>query len=195
MLSAARTLSSKPSCSRPAGASRARLLVARADAGNGSTNAFAEGAKVKVVKPIKVYHVPKAPASGIDLEGMEGEVIKNATLFKGKVLSANLPYVVKFTTNVGGSDVKFQAHLVGVPGCWLLLPLEPVTLPRRWRCYQWAALVSFVCYCHNQPDTLACSPVCRARTSCHPHELLLSSELTSHRVQLQAGCWTGIFDP
>ena len=33
--------------------------------------------------------------------------------FKGKVLSANLPYLVKFKTAIGGADVKFQAHLVG----------------------------------------------------------------------------------
>ncbi len=64
---------------------------------------------MKVVKSVRVYHVPKGPASGVDLEGMQGEVVKNATLFRDKVLSSSLPYVVKFVT---GDGRKFMAHLV-----------------------------------------------------------------------------------
>mmetsp|Transcript_37663 Transcript_37663/g.83870 ORF Transcript_37663/g.83870 Transcript_37663/m.83870 type:complete len:117 (-) Transcript_37663:543-893(-) len=88
---------------------RARLTVHAS--GNGvSTGAFAEGTRIKVTKPVKLYSVPKHP-EGIDIEGMEGVVAKDITNFKGKVISANFPYVVKFVTQLGGADIKFQAHL------------------------------------------------------------------------------------
>jgi hypothetical protein len=47
-------------------------------------------------------------------------VKKIAALHKGAVLSANLQYRVQFQTSVGGNDVKFFAHLVGVGGGALL---------------------------------------------------------------------------
>jgi hypothetical protein len=37
--------------------------------------------------------------------------LQDVTQFKGKVLSANLPYLVKFNVQVDGAPVKFQAHL------------------------------------------------------------------------------------
>ena len=37
--------------------------------------------------------------------------LQDVTQFKGKVLSANLPYLVKFNVSIDGADVKFQAHL------------------------------------------------------------------------------------
>ena len=77
-----------------------------------STGLFKEGQKVKVVSPITLFSVPKHP-EGLSIEGMEGEVFKDVSNFKGKVLSANLPYVVKFKKTIGEADVKFQAHLVG----------------------------------------------------------------------------------
>lgn len=93
--------------SRPAARPRAPLLV-RAAADNGQF-AYEEGAKVKVVAPIKVYHVPKQPE--VELEGLEGVVKKIAALHKGAVLSATMQYRVQFQTQVNGADVKFFAHL------------------------------------------------------------------------------------
>jgi hypothetical protein len=66
---------------------------------------------VRVVSPVKVFHVPKQPE--VQLEGMTGTVKKIAALHKGQVLSANLQYRVQFATQVNGADVKFFAHLVG----------------------------------------------------------------------------------
>lgn len=97
---------------RPAPASRARRLRVAASSDNGAAFAIPEGARIKVVKPVKVYHAPKQP-QGVDLEGLEGTVTKHAALFKGKVLSLNLPYKVQFETKVEGAPVKFFAHLVG----------------------------------------------------------------------------------
>jgi hypothetical protein len=58
-----------------------------------------------------VYHVPKLP--NIDLQGVEGTVDKIVTVFKGKTLSANLPYKVAFVVKKeDGSQVKFFAHMV-----------------------------------------------------------------------------------
>jgi hypothetical protein len=93
----------------PAPAPRRAALCVRAAADNGQF-AFEEGAAVKVVAPIKVYHVPKHPE--VQLEGMKGTVKKVAALHKGQVLSANLQYRVQFLTQIGGADVKFFAHLV-----------------------------------------------------------------------------------
>eukprot|EP01018_Ginkgo_biloba_P024249 Gb_35562 [translate_table: standard] len=52
------------------------------------------GAKVKVRGPLKVYHVPKTPE--LDLGGLEGEVKDYVGIWKGKRISANLPYKVQF---------------------------------------------------------------------------------------------------
>lgn len=48
---------------------------------------------------------------------------RNAAQFKGKVLSANLPYVVQFL-----DPVKFSAHLVGVPNQLLVSSLSSVLI-------------------------------------------------------------------
>lgn len=89
---------------------RLRAVAARAGADNGNF-AFAEGARVRVTAPVKVYHVPKVPE--VQLEGMEGTVKKIAALHKGALLSANLQYRVQFEAPVGeeGKAVKFFAHL------------------------------------------------------------------------------------
>lgn len=80
--------------------------------GNGAPPKFAEGAAVKVVKPVKIFHAPKHP-DGIDLEGMQGKFVKDVTEFKGMTLSANLPIKVAFELEKDGAKVKFQVHLVG----------------------------------------------------------------------------------
>ncbi|CAN6465399.1 unnamed protein product [Victoria cruziana] len=67
------------------------------------------GARVRVKIPLKVYHVPKV--AELDLNGMEGEVKDNVSVWKGKHISANLPFKVQFATQVDGRDIKFFAHL------------------------------------------------------------------------------------
>ncbi|KAJ4961568.1 hypothetical protein NE237_021478 [Protea cynaroides] len=68
------------------------------------------GARVRVKAPLKVYHVPKVPE--FDLTGMEGELKLYVGLWKGKRISANLPFKVEFVTEIEGRGiVKFFAHL------------------------------------------------------------------------------------
>lgn len=68
------------------------------------------GARVRVKVPLKVYHVPRVPE--VDITGMEGELKQYVGLWKGKRISANLPYKVQFVVDVEGRGaVKFFAHL------------------------------------------------------------------------------------
>lgn len=70
------------------------------------------GAKVKVKMPLKVYHIPKV--SEFDLNGLEGEIKQFVGVWKGKRISANLPFKVQFIVDkIEGRDgpVKFFAHL------------------------------------------------------------------------------------
>ncbi|EEF49663.1 ferredoxin-thioredoxin reductase, variable chain, chloroplastic [Ricinus communis] len=68
------------------------------------------GARVKVKVPLKVYHVPRVPE--VDLTGKEGHLKQYVALWKGKRISANLPYKVEFLVDIEGrGPVKFFAHL------------------------------------------------------------------------------------
>ncbi|OVA10757.1 Lipoyl synthase [Macleaya cordata] len=68
------------------------------------------GARVRVKIPLKVYHVPKVPE--VDLTGMEGKVKQYVGLWKGKHISANLPFKIEFVKDIEGrGPVKFVAHL------------------------------------------------------------------------------------
>ncbi|XP_010918464.1 ferredoxin-thioredoxin reductase, variable chain [Elaeis guineensis] len=69
------------------------------------------GRRVRVKVPLKVYHVLKAPE--LDLNGMEGEIKQYVALWKGKRISANLPFKIEFHVAVEGQPkpVKFFAHL------------------------------------------------------------------------------------
>lgn len=59
-----------------------------------------------------VYHAPKRK-EGLDLEGLEGEVLAYVDDYKGKKLSSNLPVKVRFLLdNEGGKETKFFSHLV-----------------------------------------------------------------------------------
>jgi hypothetical protein len=66
---------------------------------------FQKGDKVKVCQSAIVYHVPKTPQ--LDLQNLEGEVADVLYEFKGKPISANLPYKVKFEKE----GKPFFAHL------------------------------------------------------------------------------------
>ncbi|GLT27305.1 hypothetical protein SLA2020_023130 [Shorea laevis] len=68
------------------------------------------GARVRVKVPLKVYHVPRVPE--IDLTGLEGVMKQYVGLWKGKRISANLPYKVEFVKEIEGrGPVKFFTHL------------------------------------------------------------------------------------
>ncbi|EOX98981.1 hypothetical protein QUC31_014869 [Theobroma cacao] len=68
------------------------------------------GAKVRVKVPLKVYHVPRVQE--VDLTGMEGVIKQYVALWKGKRISANLPYKVEFVKEIEGrGPVKFFAHV------------------------------------------------------------------------------------
>jgi hypothetical protein len=104
-------LSSKPfAATSAARVSRNRVVSVRVVASdNGSS--IEPGTKVKVTKTVKVYHAP-GQATGLDLEGMVGVVKKNVLEFKGKQLSANLPYQVQFEVDRNGKPGKLLCHLV-----------------------------------------------------------------------------------
>ncbi|CAK9168691.1 unnamed protein product [Ilex paraguariensis] len=69
------------------------------------------GARVRVKVPLKVYHVPKVPE--FERTGMVGLLKQYVGVWKGKRISANLPYKVEFVTEIEGRSgpVKFSAHL------------------------------------------------------------------------------------
>ncbi|TYH37019.1 hypothetical protein ES332_D12G012600v1 [Gossypium tomentosum] len=68
------------------------------------------GAKVKVKVPVKVYHVVRVPE--LDLIGMEGVIKQYVGIWKGKPISANLPYKVEFLKEIEcRGPVKFFVHL------------------------------------------------------------------------------------
>ncbi|CAL5069026.1 unnamed protein product [Urochloa decumbens] len=69
------------------------------------------GKRVRVTAPVRVHHVAKAP--GLDLRGMEGVVKQYVGMWKGKRITANLPFKVEFELKLDGQDkpVRFIAHL------------------------------------------------------------------------------------
>ncbi|KAG2334417.1 hypothetical protein Bca52824_005597 [Brassica carinata] len=68
------------------------------------------GARVRVTAPLKVYHVVRVPE--VELMGMEGSIKDYVVLWKGKRISANLPFKVQFVKEIEGrGPVKFFAHL------------------------------------------------------------------------------------
>ncbi|XP_013628228.1 PREDICTED: lipoyl synthase, chloroplastic isoform X2 [Brassica oleracea var. oleracea] len=68
------------------------------------------GARIRVTAPLKVYHVVRVPE--VELMGMEGSIKDYVVLWKGKRISANLPFKVQFGKEIEGrGPVKFFAHL------------------------------------------------------------------------------------
>lgn len=68
------------------------------------TESFSVGDKVRVAASVVVYHHPEHRNQAFDVKGQEGEVISVIKELKGKPISANFPFVVKFSG-------KFRAHL------------------------------------------------------------------------------------
>ncbi|KAK9086069.1 hypothetical protein Sjap_026480 [Stephania japonica] len=76
----------------------------------GAEESLKIGGKIRVRVPLKVYHVPKVPE--LDITGMEGVIKQYVGVWKGKRISANLPFKVEFFADVEGRGaVKFFAHL------------------------------------------------------------------------------------
>ncbi|KAI3498157.1 hypothetical protein L1887_33926 [Cichorium endivia] len=70
------------------------------------------GARVRVKVPLKVYHIPKVPE--VELNGKEGKIKDNISVWKGKHISATFPYKIEFFEKLegrGDAPVKFFAHL------------------------------------------------------------------------------------
>ncbi|XP_020580965.1 ferredoxin-thioredoxin reductase, variable chain-like [Phalaenopsis equestris] len=69
------------------------------------------GVRIRVKAPVKVCHVAKAP--GVELQGMEGVIKQYVGLYKGKRISATLPFKIEFIWPVHGHEkpIKFFAHL------------------------------------------------------------------------------------
>lgn len=100
----------------PAAPHSAARSIRAAGSGTGTAPmmaALTPGAKVRVSVPLKVWHVAKFK-EGLELQGMEGTVLANVAEWKGKVLSASLPWKVQFeAADPAGSSkpVKVIAHL------------------------------------------------------------------------------------
>lgn len=68
------------------------------------TESFSVGDRVQVAQSIVVYHHPDHRNQEFDLQGQEGEVVQIVKEYKGRPISANFPYLVKF-------GAKFKVHL------------------------------------------------------------------------------------
>ena len=62
------------------------------------------GDRVRVKTAVVVYHHPEHKGESFNIKNSEGEVMKIATQWQGRPVSANLPILVKFSR-------KFKAHL------------------------------------------------------------------------------------
>ncbi|XP_073002476.1 ferredoxin-thioredoxin reductase, variable chain-like [Typha latifolia] len=69
------------------------------------------GRRIRVKVPVKVYHVAKLPE--LDLCGLEGVIKQYVGEWKGKRITANLPFKVEFLIPTEGqaNPIKFFAHL------------------------------------------------------------------------------------
>mmetsp|Transcript_18120 Transcript_18120/g.28883 ORF Transcript_18120/g.28883 Transcript_18120/m.28883 type:complete len:167 (+) Transcript_18120:86-586(+) len=77
------------------------------------TPAFEDGTSVRVKADVTVYHVPGKKGEGLKLEGMEGKVVQDVTMYRGQKLSTTLPVIVEFETvpEEGSKGKVFKAHL------------------------------------------------------------------------------------
>lgn len=71
-----------------------------------------EGATVRVTSPITVWHVPKFK-KGMSVQGLQGEVMQNVSVFRGVALSPSKPWKVAIDAkDPAGQAFKFVMHLV-----------------------------------------------------------------------------------
>lgn len=69
-----------------------------------SPDPFSVGSRVRVANSVIVYHHPQHRNQPFDIQGQEGEIVDILREWQGRPVSANLPFVVKFSN-------KFKAHL------------------------------------------------------------------------------------
>ena len=62
------------------------------------------GDRVQVKESVVVYHHPEHRGQAFDIKGTEGEIVAIVTQWEGRPVSANFPFLVKFSK-------KFKAHL------------------------------------------------------------------------------------
>lgn len=65
---------------------------------------FPVGSRVRVAASVVVYHHPEHRNQPFDIKGQEGELVGIVREWQGRPVSANFPYLVKFSP-------KFRAHL------------------------------------------------------------------------------------
>ena len=65
------------------------------------------GTRIRVSTSVIIYHHPEHKNSAFDIKGAEGEVIAIATSWQGRPVSANFPYVVKFSPKL---KTHFMEH-------------------------------------------------------------------------------------
>eukprot|EP00475_Leptophrys_vorax_P039183 TRINITY_DN70335_c0_g1_i1.p1 TRINITY_DN70335_c0_g1~~TRINITY_DN70335_c0_g1_i1.p1 ORF type:complete len:149 (-),score=12.01 TRINITY_DN70335_c0_g1_i1:110-556(-) len=87
---------------------KAQVAVQLGGSASDEHNKAAVGDKVRVVGEVTAFHVPGVKQ--MSLQGQEGIVKEIVTVFKGKPISANLPYKVAFDIEVDGAKKKFFAH-------------------------------------------------------------------------------------
>lgn len=86
------------------------MCRAQEESDNGSSR-LPEGTRVRVTSDLIVYHAPKQK-DGMQLKGMEGDLVSWVDEYKGQVLSSNLPAKIKFMLQVGEKERPFFAHMV-----------------------------------------------------------------------------------
>jgi hypothetical protein len=64
---------------------------------------FPVGTRVRIKNSVIVYHHPEHRNQPFDIIGLEGVVAEIVLEWEGRPVSANLPYLVKFTA-------KFKSH-------------------------------------------------------------------------------------
>lgn len=65
------------------------------------------GMRVRVSRSIIMYHYPGKKNEAVDVEGFEGEIIKDISVEDGVQMSATAPFLINFSE----SHPKFKAHL------------------------------------------------------------------------------------
>jgi hypothetical protein len=55
------------------------------------------GTRIRVTASVVVYNHPEYRNQAFDMNGQEGEIVALANEFQGKPISANFPYIVKFS--------------------------------------------------------------------------------------------------
>ncbi|DBB14869.1 TPA: hypothetical protein ACH3X3_004472 [Trebouxia sp. C0006] len=99
-------------CKKAAAGSIYRVSCSASDFEEGELiSGVKAGDKLKVKESRIIYHSPKHK-EGLDLNGMEGELMEVIEKYQGKQLSANLPYKTLFMIpKDDGKDQKLIAHL------------------------------------------------------------------------------------